>query len=639
VVLAPLREVDAARLVDAATEHAPLLPSVVHTIAERAGGNPMFLEELARATASGLVDAPDSVSAVITAQLDRLPPARRRLLRCASVLGRRFESALLEAVLDAPLPGRRSGVWSELRDFVQWDGDEHLRFRQSLVRDAAYERLTYRERRAMHGRAGEALLARAADDIDTHAALLSVHFLEAHRFVDAWHYAKLGGAYAEGTYANHEAAELYERALSAARHVAELPDAEIARTWSSLGDVYERAGNYAAASKAWRAARRLHTERPVERAALMLKEAWLAERVARRSDGVRWVRRGQRCLAHVEGVDADRQRAHLAVFYAVLRQTQGRYAEAVRSAQRAVDDAKACEEREALALAYLVLDQAFVEWGRPERAVFSREALRIYEELGDLGHQALALNNLGGLAYYDGRWRDALVLYEQGRAVRADTGDEIEAARGTVNIGEIQGDQGRLDDAEATLLEARRVWRAAGYRSGVGYVTMLLARVASRAGRFEDAHARFDEARADMLSVGTEGELLIADAYRAECLALEGRTDDAAACAADASARAERNAVHMLEPLLRRVDAIVAAQQGDDGAARQHLMSSIAAASALQADHELGLTLDVQARLEQADGTDASATIAARDEIFARLDVVATPPVPLRPVRPVRGRV
>jgi tetratricopeptide (TPR) repeat protein len=361
----------------------------------------------------------------------------------------------------------------------------------------------------------------------------------------------------------------------------------------------------------------------------MLKEAWLAERVARLSDGVRWVRRGQRCLDEVPGIEAARQRAQLAVFYAVLRQAQGHYAEAVRAAQLAVDDAKACDERDALALAYLVLDWAFVEWGRPEQAVYSTEALRIYEELGDLGHQALALNNLGGLAYYDGRWRDALTLYERGRAVRVRTGDDIEAARGTVNVGEILGDQGRLDEAETTLLDARRVWRAAGYRAGVAYVTMLLGRVAARAGRFADAYERFDDARAEMLAVGAEGELLIADAYRAECLALEGRGDDAARCAADVSARAQRSGMHMLEPLLHRVDAIVAAQHGDLVATRRHLASSVAAASALQADHELGLTLDVQAQLDTSDRPGAAETIASRDEIFGRLDVVSTPRVPL----------
>jgi class 3 adenylate cyclase/tetratricopeptide (TPR) repeat protein len=629
LALQPLPEAEAARLVDAATEHSPLLPSVVHTIAERAGGNPMFLEELARATASGLADAPDSVSAVITAQLDRLPPPRRRLLRTASVLGRRFESALLEAVLDSPLPGPRSAVWSELRDFVQWDGDEHLRFRQSLVRDAAYDRLTYRERRALHGRAGEALLERAAGEVDAHAALLSLHFIEAHRFGDAWHYANVGGAHAEATYANNEAAELYERALSAARYVPELDDADLARTWTALGDVRERAGNYSAASRAWRAARRLHAPRPVARAALMLKEAWLAERVARLSEGVRWVRRGQRCLEEVDTPEAARQRAQLAAFYAMLRQAQGQYAKAVRAAKLAIEEATACDERDALALAYLALDWAYVEWGRPEHAVFSREALRLYEELGDLGHQAMALNNLGGLAYWAGRWREALDLYEQGRAVRGRTGDEIEAARGTVNIGEILGDQGRLEPAEATLLEGRRVWQAAGYRAGTGYVTMLLARVAARAGRFDDAHARFDEARAEMTAIGAEGELLIADAYHAECLALEGRTEAAAEAVAETSARADRSGMQMLAPLLRRVDAIVAAQRGDAAEARRRLAASIAVAKSLEADHELGLTLDVEVQLDLAEGRDASEAIATRDEIFARLDVAQTPRIRL----------
>src|SRR5207244_2830375 len=123
-------------------------------------------------------------------------------------------------------------------------------------------------------------------------------------------------------------------------------------------------------------------------------------------------------------------------------------------------------------------DWAHVALGRPEAACYSERALAIYQELGDLAGEAVTYNNLGGFAYFQGRWDEAIELYERGRDARARTGDPVNAAYGTINIGEILSDRGYLEDAERLLTEALRIWQAAGYRWGVGFAQAQLARVA-----------------------------------------------------------------------------------------------------------------------------------------------------------------
>ena len=51
------------------------------TLARRSGGNPMFLEALVRevSRSGSVADLPDSVEALVTSQIDRLPPADRRV--------------------------------------------------------------------------------------------------------------------------------------------------------------------------------------------------------------------------------------------------------------------------------------------------------------------------------------------------------------------------------------------------------------------------------------------------------------------------------------------------------------------------------------------------------------------------------
>jgi predicted ATPase len=66
--------------------------ALVHRIVARAEGNPLFLEELALAVReqAGLATAdpvPETIQAVLTARLDRLPPEAKHLLHTAAVIG------------------------------------------------------------------------------------------------------------------------------------------------------------------------------------------------------------------------------------------------------------------------------------------------------------------------------------------------------------------------------------------------------------------------------------------------------------------------------------------------------------------------------------------------------------------------
>ncbi|HEX3668769.1 MAG TPA: AAA family ATPase, partial [Acidimicrobiia bacterium] len=95
--LDPLPEADAHELALAAAAQ-ELPPDDLAAITERAGGNPLFVQELVAATrvsAQGLEALPESVEGVVTSRIDNLAPADRALLRWASVLGASFSSDLV----------------------------------------------------------------------------------------------------------------------------------------------------------------------------------------------------------------------------------------------------------------------------------------------------------------------------------------------------------------------------------------------------------------------------------------------------------------------------------------------------------------------------------------------------------------
>ena len=264
--LRPLSERQAAEIVEIATDEHPLPPHVVEEIARRSGGNALFLFELLdMARATGTTDLlPESVEAVITADIDRLAPPDRMVLRYASVLGASFDREVLAAALqgEAELDDL---LWQRLRGLVDPDPAGRMRFRNTLVRDAAYEGLPFRRRRELHARTAQAIESAAASP-EEEAPALALHFFEAKHHDKAWHYGRLAGDRARAVAASVEAARFYQLALDAGRYVRLVTPRERADVLVALGTVRQSAGQFDQSFDAFRRATLLLSDDPVERA-------------------------------------------------------------------------------------------------------------------------------------------------------------------------------------------------------------------------------------------------------------------------------------------------------------------------------------------------------------------------------------
>ena len=173
IALDPLDAAAGAQLLAAVVRDHALPPSVVHTILRKAGGVPLFVEELARTVLDavpGLRSSPDSFEALtipatlqdsLMARLDQLGQAKE-LAQIGSVIGREFTTAMLRAVApDHPdIEGglRRlcdSGLAREHRE----NDAVGITFHHALIQDAAYESLLKKRRRDLHRAVAEAMLA------------------------------------------------------------------------------------------------------------------------------------------------------------------------------------------------------------------------------------------------------------------------------------------------------------------------------------------------------------------------------------------------------------------------------------------------------------------------------------------------
>jgi tetratricopeptide (TPR) repeat protein len=597
-------------------------------LARRSGGNPLFLQELLSATrVAGTTEGlPDTVEAMVTAQIDQLASDDRRLLRVASVLGLRFRARLVEELLDGTVTG--PSAWRRLSEFVTQDGTGFYRFRHALMRDAAYEGLAYRRRRDLHFRAGETIeRERATDDADLD--LLALHFFYGGVHDKAWLYSQRAGEAAEAKFAIVEAAEHLERALQSRRQVPSVDATTSAALYEKLGDLRERIGQYPQAASAYTTSRRLLQSDPESLGRLFYKHATVAERAGNYAQALRWLRRGMDQLESTAGGSEAQQYARLMAFYGLIRHVQGRRFDAERWLRRAIDAAQQSNALEALAHAYFSLDWVLVEVGRSDEAVYSQRALDIYDELGIIGTPATIYNNLGMFAWLEGRWDEAVELYERGRDLHRRIGAEVDAAVQIHNIAEVLSDQGHLDEARSLFEESLRVWRAADYRVGVAYATSSLGRVASRGGDFPRADELYAAAREQFHRGAGEAELVDTDARIAEALVLQGRCEDAVELASACLQRTAVGGGASQDPLLHRVRGYAHFQRGDGDSALADFEESLRRARERHARYEVALTLDAIARAAERRGARDLASRREADELFASLGVVFVPTVPL----------
>jgi tetratricopeptide (TPR) repeat protein len=348
---------------------------------------------------------------------------------------------------------------------------------------------------------------------------------------------------------------------------------------------------------------------------------------------VRWVKRGLRALEGVDGEAAAACRARLVSMLATIRQRQGRTDEAILLCHRAIDEAQVAREDMALAQACHVLDWALVQSGRPAEAVHSERALAIYGRLGQLDREAAVLNNLGGFAYFEGRWDDAVALYRRGADASVRAGDLANAAYGDCNVGEVLSDQGRLAEAAKLLNRARRVWRGTGYDWGVAFVTAQLGRIAVREKRRDDGRRLLEEALAGFERLHVAGDAVWVEALLAEAAAFAGRSAEAFAAAGrllaaqaspDPSAQGGRAAA-----LLLRVRGFALAQQGWFDDADEALEASLAEAR-MQGDlYDVAVALDAIDKLSELTGRVLPTRRRERDELLGRLQVVSLSAPPL----------
>jgi class 3 adenylate cyclase/tetratricopeptide (TPR) repeat protein len=518
--LAPLTENDSDELIDNLLGRASLESEAITRIRNAAEGNPLFVEEIIRMLVDeGLlrrddggwvatgdlasIAIPATISALLSARLDRLSPGERALIQRASVMGKVFWWG---AVAELSPETERADVGGHLQALVrremvrpdrsQFSGEDAFRFSHILIRDAAYAGTTKELRSELHERAAGWLERRAADRPTEFEEIVGYHLEQAHRYrvevaSDDQHAknlarraaARLAGAGQRALARSDIPAAV--ALLARATDLLEPNEPQRIELLVDLGQALSESGEEdrgrAVLRDAGSRAETLGDERLVAHVSVGSLDAWSGAERSSEEDR----EQARRAIEVFERHGDDRGLARAWGLMAWVEWRDRRAAEAERASERALEHARrAGSSRDVAASVYILGPVLAHVPGSVEDAAKRAEEL-IEEEQGNRTVEAYLSHALAHLRAWAGRFEEARRHAARYRSILLENGQEALWSDSAEAAADVELWAGHPEAALRILTEGQRRFEELGVHDPVLFP--FLARALLAAGRPEEA--------------------------------------------------------------------------------------------------------------------------------------------------------
>lgn len=506
----------------------PELPHCAHELRERTQGNPFFILEILRTLhESGMPHSkwseqidlllPDSVSQSIQQRLARLAPVSRHVLESGAVLAPVFQERILAWMCEYP-ENQIADALDELTGchlLVEQEGSCH--FFHPLIRETAYQRLSFSRRRLLHRRAAQVLLSHCPGQ----TGMAAWHYEQAGELsTAALHFIKAGKE-AVQSFAHTRAMAHFEHALNLLHSEPEAPE-------SADADSLRRLRWEAMHGLAWTT--RLAGDMPayIETIHAMtdLAKGWgdqiaLAERCWHEAAMQNWYCRYQQAREAAEaglregvhGVD----RAMCLRELGLAARELGDFTTAQMALEEALDIFTSLND-DALQVHTLGhLSTLYLYHGDVQQArAYAQQALDFCERAGYQDGRRLPLGDLGAAALASGDLSSAWSLLEESLSIARQIADHSQEIFCLGYLGWVRLAARALEEARERFKEALQLARSVNYAAGQCWLLSGLSMVSTLQGDHQSAECFKQEARrlseVNRLSFGSqviEREVLI----------------------------------------------------------------------------------------------------------------------------------
>lgn len=232
--LGQLPAIASSELVISLLEGAETCPELREFIIGRAGGNPLFMEELTYALLEGgdirrsdnkyslsrkvwEIRVPDTIQGIIAARMDLLDAGSKRTLQTAAVIGREFPYPILEMIMTGQPDLKLRLLELQASEFIYEISvipEVEYAFKHALVHEVAYNSLLLRRRREVHEKIGNAIEKLYGERLEEFYETLAYHYTKSENREKACHYLKAAGAKASRSSSLWEAFRFFRDAIN-----------------------------------------------------------------------------------------------------------------------------------------------------------------------------------------------------------------------------------------------------------------------------------------------------------------------------------------------------------------------------------------------------------------------------------------
>jgi class 3 adenylate cyclase/tetratricopeptide (TPR) repeat protein len=534
----------------------PEIPSeLIGKVLQQAAGIPFYLEEILRMlidaqviqrvgdrwhlvpeTDISSVGVPDTLRDLILTRFDRLDTYHRNILQAASVIGRKFNLSVLDAVITST---NREGLERILEDLIQRDFIQLLNsdsvpeytFRHVLTSDAVYSTLLKRDRGELHRRVAETIESLYKDQVDNYVEVLAGHYSLSIQLDRALHFLILSGQKAAREYANEQALRHFKDALNLLSRVEHSIEQSL-QIHLGLGDVLLFVGDYLPAREQFQAA--LDTIGSSESDHFLKERGLLHRKIATTLE-----RQGdyEQALSHY-ATSSDLlecepdimpvEQAQLLNDIGWIHFLRGNFEEAQRNLTRALKWVEQSNQYNVIASIHNRLGAvAYHQRDYEKSAAHVRKSLVLRETIGDLAGVARLYNNLGLLGLIRGDLRDAEANFLQAIELLERIGDAEGIALAYTNLGLVRFDRGYFESAQQNLERSLKAAEHIGHRFYRGRALMYLGRLKTAQGFYDQSDDLLQESITILEGLNAQDNLVDAIYYMGENCFSHGDLDGA----------------------------------------------------------------------------------------------------------------
>ncbi|HMA85864.1 MAG TPA: adenylate/guanylate cyclase domain-containing protein [Desulfosalsimonadaceae bacterium] len=228
-----LGSVSSGELVQAILEDGKPVPELKDLVLSKAGGNPLFVEEITHSLMengfirkrnkdyvltrkASEIQVPDTIQGIISARIDRVEESLKRIMQVASVIGREFAFRILQSI---------TGMKEDLKScLLNLQGLEFIYekrlfpeleyiFKHALTQEVAYNSLLVKRRKEIHEKIGNVIEELYAERLEEYYEVLAYHYERSQNNEKSIVYLSLANQKATNANAMEEAKGYFDKAM------------------------------------------------------------------------------------------------------------------------------------------------------------------------------------------------------------------------------------------------------------------------------------------------------------------------------------------------------------------------------------------------------------------------------------------